>query len=609
MTVEIKHKIANASIPAHASNGIFLLTNKHGDYFSLGSPNTSNYNGYFVKKEDGYHKILFDIAPLASAESELHALVLDGTSVERRYDCAKQELFLFEQGILSELEGNFVVSLDCKKLYDESDQGRMYSIERMNLNGMSVITVTYTKYTDSSLSNQQYRTYLAIATDMDFVQKELWKEANYSYDVRRGTHTIPWVYDVGVLSGKGHVTISTAQSPEDARRSALEIFARKDSLVNEYRSSYQKGLPTLPPRELLTWRALESLHTRTGIMAGLPWFFQEWSRDELISVGGLLAAKRYTEVISILDKWFSAVRKDGTLPAIYPDKGLPSADASGWLGKRTRDLIIKLSDDNLVHLLPRDALNHWRDSTGRIIDNCMSRLRDGLIWNEYNTTWMDTSYADDGRTGARVEIQALFLALFDAHVHLCTMTKTVVDKNKSRVAKEVLDAVHAKLFVSGMLMDGLHADGSLDTVVRPNMFIAWYVAPKLFSQSEWKIIFDCALAELWLSWGGLSSISVHDSNFHDIYTGENVASYHRGDSWYFVNNMAAQAMFAVDPDAYKECISRICAASMDDLLTQGFAGHSSELSSARSQEAAGCYAQAWSASTLLELQIKLRSTR
>lgn len=611
MTVEIQHKVGTTSIPAHAQNGIFLLTNKHGDYFSLGSPNTTNYNGYFVKKEDGYHKILYDIAPVAdsSSNAELQTLVLNGTSVKRKYADSKQESYLFEQGLLSDLEGNFAITLDCKKLYDESEQGRMYSVERMNLKGLTVLTITYTKYTDSSLNNQQYRTYLSIVTDMDFVSQDSWKEVHYLYDQRRGTKITPWVYELGKLNGKGHMTLSTAQSPEDARRTALEIFAEKDNLVREYVISYQKSLPTLPPKELLTWRALESLHTRTGIMAGLPWFFQEWSRDELISVGGLLAARRYAEVISILDKWYGSISKDGTLPAIYPDKGLPSADASGWLGKRTRDLLIKLSDENLVHLLPKNALINWRDATGRIIDNCMIRLRDGLIWNEYNTTWMDTSYADDGRTGARIEIQALFLALFDAHAHLCTMTKTPVEKNRSRVAKEVLDTVHSKLFVSGMLMDGLHADGSLDTTTRPNMFIAWYVAPKLFSQIEWKIIFDCALAELWLSWGGLSSISVHDKNFHDMYTGEDVSSYHRGDSWYFVNNMAAQALFVVDPDVYKDCINHICAASMDDLLAQGFAGHASELSSAKLQEAAGCYSQAWSASTLLELQIKLRSTR
>jgi glycogen debranching enzyme len=450
---------------------------------------------------------------------------------------------------------------------------------------------------------------LAIATDLSVLRKDVWREVQYSYDARRGTHSTPWVYDLCSVTGRGCVCIATAQSPESARRTALEIFSRKTTLLHELSSAYQKSLPMLPAKELLTFRALESLHTRTGIVAGLPWFFQEWSRDELIAVGGMLAAKRYSDVINILDKWFSVIQHDGTLPAIYPDKGLPSADGSGWLGKRTRDLLLKLSDENIMHLLKPDTIAEWRDATGRIIDDCRSRFKDGLIWTAYDTTWMDTSFSDDGRAGARIEIQALFLALFDAHVHLCTMTKTPVDKDRAAVAKAILDAVHQKLYVGGKLYDGLHADGSLDVAVRPNIFIAWYVAPKLFSQSEWKLIFDIALAELWLPWGGLSSIGIHDSNFHDSYTGENVASYHRGDSWYFVNNMAAQALFAVDPEYYNECVHHIFSASMDDFLAQGFAGHCSELSSAKSQDAAGCYAQAWSVSTLLELQIKLRSTR
>jgi glycogen debranching enzyme len=153
----------------------------------------------------------------------------------------------------------------------------------------------------------------------------------------------------------------------------------------------------------------------------------------------------------------------------------------------------------------------------------------------------------------------------------------------------------------GALLDGLHPDGTPDMTVRPNLFLAWYAAPKLFGDEEWRSFFHAALPRLWLEWGGLASVAKDDPRYRARYTGENVASYHRGDSWYYINNLAAIAMRKVDPVGFKVPIAKIRAASMHDLLSMGFCGHVSEISSAASQEAAGCWSQAWSASTLLEL--------
>ena len=78
-------------------------------------------------------------------------------------------------------------------------------------------------------------------------------------------------------------------------------------------------------------------------------------------------------------------------------------------------------------------------------------------------------------------------------------------------------------------------------------------------------------------------------------------SYHRGDSWYWMNAAAAIAMRRLDPVRYQEQIALITKACVDDLLFQGAVGHCSELSSAAEQAWGGCFSQAWSAALLYEL--------
>jgi hypothetical protein len=591
MIAKVIYNSNRHAITAQAENPHFLLAHNGTSYLALGNPNHSNYDGYFVKIGGKLCKILYNITPL----NETMGMTIDATVVRHAQGSA-QEFSLFDDGVLLECNGRFVLTLDCKQLYDESDQGRSYSITESRENQLQLFAIHYAKYLGE---RQSYDIHVAIATTLRTTRIDRWRNVSYVYDDRRGTHSTPWVYDALQLEGSGTIAVVAASTAADARKRALSLAAMR------IRNVAHNDAPALPTRAQLAWRALATLQTRTGIMAGLPWFFQEWSRDELIAMGGLLAARKYDAAISIIDKWYSAVRSDGTLPAIYPDQGLPSADAPGWLGKRTRDLLVRLSDENILHLLSKEKLAKWRDTAGLLLDQCASRLREGLVQNETNTTWMDTASNDDGRAGARIEIQALFLALYDAYAYLCMITMVHVNQQRSERAKQVVESVQVRLVTGDKLLDGLYADGSPDFAVRPNIFLAWYAAPKLFTNEQWQQFFRAALPKLWLDWGGLASLEKMSPNFHSRYTGEDVASYHRGDSWYFVNNIAAMAMHAVDDQGFSHEVHKIIDASLRDLLSQGYVGHCSELSDAAGQWAAGCHAQAWSASTLLEALLKI----
>ncbi|MBR9700960.1 hypothetical protein GOV11_03795 [Candidatus Woesearchaeota archaeon] len=586
--------VVHGKVKTFSDNPHFLLTNKNGDYLALGNPNTSNYHGLYIRDEKRqYWKTFWNIVP----ETPTDEIVVSET-VTRSGEGWSQEFSLTEKGLRIDASGNHTLTVDCKRLYDESDDGRNYSInirqgkdeEKGNLSSVTVVEVEYSKG-DYSLNT-------VIATTMHVERKDNWHEAPYEYDDRRGTSNTRWVYDILSLSGKGAIAIVSGNEKMGLQSRALQL------LISKLEPAHVEKLDD--PGAMLAYKAFDALHTKDGIMAGLPWFFHYWSRDELIAVQGLLSTHQYEETIAILDRWYDTVRDDGGLAAIFPDEGIESTDAPGWLGKRTSDLISSLREHDRLDMLPKEKLATWRDITGKMLDRASKLMRDGLVWTETNTTWMDTRWNDDGRAGACIEIQALTLAICDAHATLCAITEEQILPERRTLCHDIVQAVHQKMVFDGRLLDRLHQDGNPDHTVRPNIFIAWYISPKLFVKEEWRGFFHSALPELWLEWGGLSSISQNSGIYQSRYTGEDVRSYHRGDSWYWVNNTAALAMHSVDPEGFRVPIKRVISAGLTDLLSLGFMGHCSEISSAEEQEAAGCWSQAWSASTLLELLLATR---
>jgi glycogen debranching enzyme len=145
------------------------------------------------------------------------------------------------------------------------------------------------------------------------------------------------------------------------------------------------------------------------------------------------------------------------------------------------------------------------------------------------------------------------------------------------------------------------ADGLSDWTIRPNIFIAAYVYPELLSNKEWEICLENSLKNLWLDWGGLSTIDKNNRLFTEIDTGEDIKSYHRGDSWFWLNNLAAIQLNKINNKKFQRYIQKIISASTEDILWKGCIGCASELSSAKELSSRGCFNQAWSNAIYLEL--------
>jgi glycogen debranching enzyme len=329
--------------------------------------------------------------------------------------------------------------------------------------------------------------------------------------------------------------------------------------------------------------ALDSLTVADeGLYAGIPWFYQFWVRDESVSCGALRSLGRKKLVKKILQRHLAKFGKDA-LPFAFYGHSLRTVDGPGWVALRyaqSKDLFVpreqKKSEAalrNAFHALTHD-------------------LRDGLVTNGPLETWMDTDVdGRDAREGARIEVQALTLALARA-------------LGEKEFEWQLARRVRETFWNGSYLHDGLG-----DPTIRPNVFIAAYAYPDLLTKSEWEKCFDAVLPKLWLSWGGLSGIDTSHELFTDHYTGQDNVSYHRGDSWFWLNNLAALVMHRVNARKYKKYVDRVLEASSHEITSLGALGHHAELSSARALSSRGCQSQAWSAAMFIELCEELFSQK
>jgi len=300
---------------------------------------------------------------------------------------------------------------------------------------------------------------------------------------------------------------------------------------------------------------------------------------------------------------------DGRLANRYPKAELGCADSIGLLFKRISDLMkeTKKKKQFQQYFSSNDIFLIKEKLQKSIIKNEKYHSKAGLIHNLKLETWMDTtidSTSNDTREGQRIEIQAARLLMIKLMIELSNMTddskkEKEYIKIEQEFAKKVKDTFLSS--ISEEQQQLILKDGKDDAAIRPNIFLAYYLYPELLSHQEWEEVFDNTLKKLWVDWGGLTTIDKTSRYFTWEYSGENNKSYHRGDSWFFINNIAAICLYKVNKIKYDYAIRKIIDASTQDILWNGFIGHASELSSAKEQRAEGCLAQAWSAGTYIEL--------
>ena len=158
------------------------------------------------------------------------------------------------------------------------------------------------------------------------------------------------------------------------------------------------------------------------VIAGYPWF-QDWGRDTLIVLRGLIHYPEFREKAAEIIRRFAAFEKSGTIPNMIcgdNDSNRDTSDAPLYLIIAVRDYIIASGDKKFLNIdcggrslkeILNSIIRHYQRGTGNGI---YMDQASGLIFSPSHFSWMDTNYpAGTPREGYPVEIQSLWYAALE----------------------------------------------------------------------------------------------------------------------------------------------------------------------------------------------------
>lgn len=324
--------------------------------------------------------------------------------------------------------------------------------------------------------------------------------------------------------------------------------------ILEPESSFSLNLFSYPQSQLLSFilRRIEFLLLENYLPAGFPWFFENWYRDELLSL--FLLKEFLKDSDFLLSKYLFDLESKWNLSK---KDGIESADIFLLF-------LINLNREKFFSYFNvlKKYFNEWRKKY----------LNENNLSLPPKSTWMDTLQRESA-----VEILSLYLKALELFNLKEKIYKQEIEKVKALLKKEIL---------------------KFDD---PNLPFVFVFVPEIYSLKEWQNIFDQFLKFYFLDWGGMSSKRKDKNNFYEIHSGENSLSYHSGDSWYFLNNLLAFCLRKINPEKYEREINLIIKSSLTDLLKDGALGYSSEISSAKNRKSEGSLVQIWSMASLVKL--------
>ncbi len=338
-----------------------------------------------------------------------------------------------------------------------------------------------------------------------------------------------------------------------------------------------------------------------SIIAGYHWF-DDWGRDAMISLPGLLLCTGRTEEAARVLRLFALAMKDGVLPNDLGADSYNTVDASLWFVRAVAAYFEQCGDTLLLEELWPALLavyrRYSRSGEGFGADE------DGLIFSDAALTWMDARVEGrpvTGRAGKCCEINALwYSALKDMNKlqKALDWSGSPGGADLSRWAKKVKQSFR-RFWNSetGCLYDVIdHEDAS----IRPNQIIAAGIEgllPDVMRQS----VLDTVAREL-LTPYGLRTLSPRDPRYAGRYEGgpaSRDAAYHQGTVWPWLMGPYIDALIsikgrskAVRSEARELLQPLLSLAAGTGTLPEVFDGNSPH-------RPGGCVSQAWSVGEVL----------
>ncbi len=587
--MEFVHNFENKSIRnvVDGGGGQSLILARDGSYSWIGGRPASRYQGWFFGLTDGR---MLKVIDSVRAKSRGQVLALENNFWNAKIICQElaETFFIFNNDCLAYESSKFSpigLFLDIKESYQNPEFGRHYQVEI----GNDLILINYRQDEDFLLP----KVFLAICGDFkNAAVKNEWQNRDYEFDRARGSAPWSrWVFEPVDLEASKLVFVVGVDKESaiaKAKNYWRDFEATKEKLRQEQEAEFvDENKAAKHCAQIALWSFFAPRNESFGLRAGWPWFFQIWPRDEAVALAGLELVDRRAAA-DIFWRQITELQK--------ADFQADTADAAGWLFLAAADFCKKGRFSQKEILAVGECLE-------KTIDHLLkNNTRQGFAVNENSQkTWMDSL----DRSGEAIEIQALRLNMYSLAADL------VANKDRKRyylqLEDDLANNVRMKFFGYDFVADRFDIDkNEVDKTLRPNLFLAAYIYPELLEKNEWADVFELALGKLWLDWGGLATIDKSDPRFLGRDTGHDPAAYHNGDSWFWVNNIAAIMMARVDKKRFNDYIDKIFEASKNDILWSGALGCASEISSAAAYEPAGCPNQLWSASTFLQLCAQLK---
>ncbi|MCK4491386.1 MAG: hypothetical protein KAU03_02100, partial [Candidatus Altiarchaeales archaeon] len=400
--MEILHEFNNKRIAGKVDDAALMLTNKRGGYTYLPNNICSRYEGIFFNVNNSLYKVVADL----STGKKINKLTNRLYCIERELKDNRETFFMpyYRNCLVYTLDRKewVNISLDVRESYSVPVWGRFYELSEEK----NKFIIRYT-HRDEEKNKTLFEGYIVLmAEPLRYKKNEEWREAYYEKDKNRGVQPFKLaVYHLAALKTK-KIVLAFSLNKESAVRECEYVFKNHPKLVEKQgkhigrltRSIEIKG-NDVDLAYACCVNSLDQLTTNEGVIAGLPWFFQYWTRDELISLRNLKLSLRR----KILFRDIELLMADGKLPSKLPNIG-KNMDSVGWLFKRISQNINHFSKSELAVI--KDRLT---ESIRALEENY---VRDGLLYNDAKETWMDSSFMDAGRIGARIEIQALLLQMY-----------------------------------------------------------------------------------------------------------------------------------------------------------------------------------------------------
>ena len=401
---------------------------------------------------------------------------------------------------------------------------------------------------------------LLIEADSPLNFQEVWKEKFFDFDYQRNSSPFNWyIFDgifgkvremkIKIVFPEINITRITDRIDYPNKQPNSESFGHDSGKVFGQDSGNNLTIHDSVLNFLLS--RLNSLILDNYLPAGFSWFYENWHRDELLSMS----------LIQPLWKNFFEQRIKFYLYNLENIWNKNKPNGSLVVDTFLLFLLNLPQDFFLVHFnLLENYLQKWQEEFN--LDNLPPY-----------STWMDTLERKNA-----LEIDVFYLKA------LRRFTK--VNKNYVPLANRLKEKIIKKI---------------KENPVDINLIFAFLFLEDIFTLNEWKSFFEKLLKENYLSWGGLATLPLNNPKFLDEDDGEKAKAYHQGDSWYFLNNLLAYSLAKIDFKRFKNFIQKIIESSLTDLLFDGALGWSSEISSAKERKSEGSLVQTWSMASLVFL--------